>query len=62
MQKSPEYDMIEIIAGLFCWRHRREDTQTMIYVTSDIHGDYIHFSQMTENGQEKEREENGYGK
>ena len=48
MQKSPEYDMIEIIAGLFCWRHRREDTQTMIYVTSDIHGDYIHFSQMTE--------------
>ena len=48
MQKSPEYDMIEIIAGLFCWRHRWEDTHTMIYVTSDIHGDYIHFSQMTE--------------
>ena len=25
-----------------------EDTQTMIYVTSDIHGDYIHFFKMME--------------
>lgn len=24
------------------------DTQTMIYVTSDIHGDYVHFAQMME--------------
>lgn len=49
MQESPEYDMIKIIAGLFAFAVSTNGrTQDMIYVMSDIHGDWCHFLQMIE--------------